>query len=277
MRRYFQCAGFFAVTIFLVLAIKALNPPSLDYKIDYSVTIDCIEGNLSGISYNPDSGDFFVISNYPEEIIEITNKGECLNQYPLLGFTDTEDLFYLGDNKFLLVQERQQTIDLMEIKPDQIEHLQSLALRIDAQSNKGLEGITYNQQSNSIFFVNERPQKLLKVVSWTPMSGFKKVETVNSFTAELLLKDYSAVTDSGQSLLLLSDQSSRLLELDYDGRVKARFDLLADEAGDSSLNQPEGIAMDTQKNIYVVSEPNLLYVYKKNQLLKAGSLVFNAD
>ena len=168
MWKIFQHSSYIILSFLILVAVKSLNPPALDYQIDYFVTIDCINQNLSGISFNPESGNFFVIANSPESIVEISATGVCLNKYPLHGFEDTEDLYYLGEDKFLLVQERQQTVDLMKIDGNNIIHMQSLALNIDTQPNKGLEGVTYNASSNEMFIINEFPQQLLKVSDWQP-------------------------------------------------------------------------------------------------------------
>ena len=275
MQRKLKHCSYVFVSLLLVFVVKSINPPNLDYDLHSSLTIDCVQRNLSGITYNPDNGNFFVVSNEPETIIEITPTGECLAQYPLTGYEDTEDLFYIGDNRMLLVQERQRTVDLVELDLDQITHLQSLALRVESKPNKGLEGISYNSDSNSMFLVSEWPQQLLKVTAWEPMKGFGEVESVATFWSSYLLGDYSSVTDTGRSLFLLSDYSSRMLELDYDGSVKASLKLKSHANEDSALYQAEGIAMDYDESIYVVSEPNLLYIYKKNQLEGAGYLVDN--
>lgn len=123
-----------------------------------------------------------------------------------------------------------------------------------------------------MFVINEHPQQLFKVSSWQPMQGFGAVQTVETFWSSFLLGDYSSITDSGSSLFLLSDDSSRLLELDYDGSIRASLRLKSQANGDSILPQAEGVAIDGDENIYIVSEPNLLFVYRKNQLKRAGFL-----
>lgn len=266
MRRKLIHCSYVIVSLLLVYLLKSINPPALDYSIHYSTELQCIDYNLSGITYNPDSGNFFVISNGPEIIVEITPTGKCLRQYPLTGYEDTEDLFYIGDNRMLLVQERQGTVDLLDFSSSRLAHMQSLALRVVVKPNKGLEGVSYNSGSKSIFVVTEQPGKLFKLSGWEPMKGFSGPEPVTTFWSSYLLGDFSSVTDTGHSLILLSDVSSRLLELDYDGSVKASLNLKPRAFGESRVPQAEGVAMDNDENIYVVSEPNLLYVYKKNQL-----------
>ena len=275
MQRKIKHCSYGFVSLLLVFVVKSINPPTLDYHFHFASEVECVNVNLSGITFNADTGNFFVISNEPEMIAEITPTGQCLSQYPLIGYEDTEDLFYIGENRMLLVQERQHTVDLVRLDSNQITHLQSLALPADSEPNKGLEGILYNTSSNSMFMVSERPKRLLKVSAWEPMKGFGPVESVVSFWSSYLLGDYSSVTDSGDSLFLLSDYSSRLLELDYDGSVKASLNLKSQASGGADLFQAEGIAIDDEESIYVVSEPNLLYVYRKNQLNGAGFLANN--
>ncbi|MCJ2374054.1 SdiA-regulated domain-containing protein [Pseudomonas sp. RGM 3321] len=65
-------------------------------------------------------------------------------------------------------------------------------------------------------------------------------------------------------LLLLSDQSRSITELDGKGRfVSIRSLLGAFSDLQNSAPQPEGLTMDRDGNLYVVSEPNLFYKFSK--------------
>ena len=65
-------------------------------------------------------------------------------------------------------------------------------------------------------------------------------------------------------LLALSDESRLVLELDVDGRPISSLSLIKGQHGlRKSVPQAEGIAMDDEGTVYVVSEPNLFYVFKK--------------
>lgn len=65
-------------------------------------------------------------------------------------------------------------------------------------------------------------------------------------------------------MLVLSDQSRSINELDSAGRFVSVRSLLG---GISDLRrsapQPEGMTMDRDGNLYVVSEPNLFYKFSK--------------
>jgi uncharacterized protein YjiK len=65
-------------------------------------------------------------------------------------------------------------------------------------------------------------------------------------------------------LLALSDESRLILELDVDGRPLSTLSLSKGRQGlQKTVPQAEGIAMDDDSTMYLVSEPNLFYVFKK--------------
>ena len=65
-------------------------------------------------------------------------------------------------------------------------------------------------------------------------------------------------------LLALSDQSKLLLELDSAGKPVSSLSLFAGRHGLSrNVPQAEGVASDNAGNLYLISEPNLFYVFRK--------------
>ncbi|MCY1538880.1 putative protein YjiK [compost metagenome] len=72
-------------------------------------------------------------------------------------------------------------------------------------------------------------------------------------------------------LLVLSAQSNLLLELDEQGEPVSFISLLGGMNGlESRIPRAEGVAMDESGDIYVVSEPNLFYVFRKELVASAG-------
>jgi uncharacterized protein YjiK len=64
--------------------------------------------------------------------------------------------------------------------------------------------------------------------------------------------------------LALSDESRQIVELDTKGRAVGNVSLDKGSMGLSkNVPQAEGIAMDDEGTLYLVSEPNLFYVFKK--------------
>ena len=65
-------------------------------------------------------------------------------------------------------------------------------------------------------------------------------------------------------MLALSDESRLILELDVDGRPLSTMSLSKGRHGlQKTVPQAEGIAVDDDGALYLVSEPNLFYVFKK--------------
>ncbi|MNF18644.1 hypothetical protein D3C80_2228470 [compost metagenome] len=55
-----------------------------------------------------------------------------------------------------------------------------------------------------------------------------------------------------------------MIELDVDGRPISSLSLLGGMQGlERSVPQAEGVAMDEAGTLYLVSEPNLFYVFRK--------------
>ena len=80
------------------------------------------------------------------------------------------------------------------------------------------------------------------------------------------MRDFSslAIDQRTGHLLVLSDESRMLLELDPQGNPVSFISLAMVFNGlTRSIKQAEGVAMDAQGTIYIVSEPNLFYVFKK--------------
>ncbi len=82
----------------------------------------------------------------------------------------------------------------------------------------------------------------------------------------LFVRDISSLSYDARTghSLVLSDESRLLLELDAQGEPVSFISLVGGFNGLSdSIEQAEGVTMDAAGNIYVVSEPNLLYVFSK--------------
>jgi uncharacterized protein YjiK len=65
-----------------------------------------------------------------------------------------------------------------------------------------------------------------------------------------------------RNLLVVSDEAKLLAEVTCQGKRLGFMDLEKGFCGlTRDIPQPEGVAMDEERRIYVVSEPDLLYIY----------------
>jgi len=238
-----------------------------DYQADLiEHKIPGIDNNASGITFNHDSNTLWVIVNEPALLVELDLQFNLLRRIELKNFDDTEAVAYIGDDLYVIGDERTQTVILAKITDEtrQLDKktLKQLKINIYGESNKGLEGIAVEPASNTIYTVRERnPLKLLKISGFVDYQSMINIEIPEQIEAnDLFLDDLSGLhfDSSSNHLLILSDESKRLAEIDLQGHKVSYMEL-------DGIPQAEGVTMDNKGNLYIVSEPDLIYRYiKKN-------------
>lgn len=250
---------------------------------DYSVTIDArvvdpALKNLSAITYDYDQDRLLAVTNgAPMELLALSKAGEVQQRFPLVGFGDAEGLAYLGEGRVVIADEKQQRLSLVHLPAEgaslDAKHGHYLTLQLGARhNNKGFEGVTYDAVKDRLFVIKERDPRALYEVSGLVRSadahalGITLRDLAPWLSRSVFARDLSDGYYDGATghLLLLSDESKNITELDADGNLvslrslRAAFSDLAHDAP-----QAEGITLDTAGNLYVVSEPNLFYAFKK--------------
>lgn len=244
----------------------------------YAVKIEAhsvrgISNNLSGITYNPDTKSLWVITNGPTMLFELDVELNVKRQIILNNFDDTEGVVYIGEGRYLIADEYSQMITMATIHEDteslDRNKLRHLNINVDGNGNKGLEGITYDLTSKTIYTVRERdPMKLMKVEGFTKNLGSIDISVPEKISINnLYLDDLSGLhfEKKSQNLLLLSHESHMLAEVNLMGDKVSYIDLDANFNGlEKKIKQAEGVTMDNAGNLYIVSEPNLIYLYQKD-------------
>lgn len=245
---------------------------------DYQVTIEAkpitgVQQNLSGLTWNNDTKTLFAVVNNPAQIIELSTTGELLRTIQLNGFDDPEAVEYIGDNRFIIADERKQKIIKVIIDPDTKEitkeGLQQLTLGIGMTGNKGIEGLAWDFVNKKLYAAKERdPVHIYEVVGFpqSPNTSID-IEVANNPKRDrrLFIRDVSSLdfNQDYQHLLVLSDESKLIIEIDKKGRPISSLSLLVGHGLSKSIPQAEGMAMDDKNNLYLVSEPNLFYVFER--------------
>jgi uncharacterized protein YjiK len=233
--------------------------------------------NASGLTYVAETKSLFMVLNRPCYVIELTLDGKLKRAILLSGFNDTEGIVHAGGSTFYVAEERRGIICRVSIsrRTKRIDYADRKVLKLHVEGdadNKGLEGLAYDSERRRLFSVKEKhPLKLYQVDA--PKDSVKKSGTIK-FTnpwdldkSRLGLKDVSAVHYHAASghLLILSHESHCLVETTLDGTEVSRLSLTRGSAGlTDDVPQAEGITMDAAGNIYICSEPNLLYMFKKS-------------
>ena len=248
----------------------------------YKVVIEArpVEGlraDISALTYDPDRNSLYTVTNKNPELIELSLDGRILRRVPLVGFGDPEAVEYVGPGSFVITDEREQRLILVRLNDAtrflDAKDAEQLTLGIGLNGNKGFEGLAYDLGGKRLFVAKERDPMLIYEVHGFPHDNPEQPYAVHVVQdrkrdSRLFVRDLSSLQFDERSghLLALSDESRLVLELDVKGKPLSSLSLRKGFAGlQASVPQAEGIALDDAGTLYVVSEPNLFYVFKKTE------------
>ncbi|AZG88776.1 DNA-binding protein [Pseudomonas syringae pv. pisi str. PP1] len=237
--------------------------------------IDGLQDDVSGLSYDPDRKSLFTVTNQNPELVELSLDGRVLRRIPLVGFGDAEAVEYIKPGTYVISDERR--LRLIQIHVDDntksldAAQAEQLTLGITASGNKGYEGLAYDSVGKRLFVARERdPVQIIEVRGFpktnTEAPGNLQVISNSKRDGRLSVRDLSSLQfdETSGHLLALSDESKRILELDTSGHPIGSGSLAKGAMGLSKdVPQAEGMAMDAEGALYLVSEPNLFYVFRK--------------
>jgi uncharacterized protein YjiK len=237
--------------------------------------VEGLDDDISALTYDPDRKTLFTVTNARPELIELSLDGRILRRIPLTGFGDPEAVEYVGPNSYVITDERQQRLIRVRLDDDTMfldaGDAEQLSLGIGLNGNKGFEGLAYDSVGKRLFVAKERDPMLIYEVHGFPHDNPEKPYAVHVVQdrkrdSRLFVRDLSSLQFDERSghLLALSDESRLVLELDVEGRPLSTLSLRKGRHGlQATVPQAEGIAMDEAGTIYLVSEPNLFYVFKQ--------------
>jgi len=237
--------------------------------------VEGLDDDISALTYDPDRKTLFTVTNARSELIELSLEGRILRRIPLTGFGDPEAVEYVGPNSYVITDERQQRLIRVRLEDDTMfldaGDAEQLSLGIGLNGNKGFEGLAYDSAGKRLFVAKERDPMLIYEVHGFPHDNPAKPYAVHVVQdrkrdSRLFVRDLSSLQFDERSghLLALSDESRLVLELDVEGRPLSTLSLRKGSQGlRATVPQAEGIAMDEAGTIYLVSEPNLFYVFKQ--------------
>lgn len=243
------------------------------YRVEReALPIPGVENNASGITFSPVSQSLFVVINRPAMLVELNLELQPIREIPLEAFADPEAIAYAGQQQFIITDEREQGVVMVEITPATQTINKGdwpmLQLNLNGRTNKGFEGVAVDRKNKMIYVVKERdPLQLLQITGFINGNQQVAVNTSQQIAIEEFdMNDLSGLHFDPRSgnLLVLSDESQLVAEIELSGKLMSYMDLEAGFNGlKQSIPQAEGITMDEQGNLYIVSEPNLIYRYHK--------------
>ena len=247
-------------------------------KVDKTINLPEIGGNLSGITYNYDTGTYFLIQNNYGQMFEYDRDFKRLRVIKLINLEDddTEGIVYLGKGQFAISSETnkiliinvmagQTTVDCKASRPD----VQMFTLPSPSKDNKGLEGVCYSAfggKGAGVFYAvqENKPKRVFKFdrpLSTADMK-YRDLGVMEPYAVDVIFKhrmsDLSdcVFDDSNAHLIVLSHESSRLMELEANSNIVKTLDL------PTVAPQYEGVTIGPAGELVLVSEPNMVVIMK---------------
>jgi uncharacterized protein YjiK len=234
-----------------------------DYTLTGSYALPSgLASEASAVTWNWTTDTLFVLGDEGEALVEVSKTGALLSSMTLTGFGDTEGLTYIGGSQFVLTEERLRSAYLLNYMANASVargSLQVADLGSDT-GNTGIEGISYDPIDGSFITVKEdTPQEVNK--NTITFGGSATVTSL--FTPSLGMSDLSDVqvlstaTTAGSAdrdnLLILSQESSKLLEVSRTGAILSQLDLATLGLPDTT----EGVTIDRSGIVYLVAEEGI--------------------
>jgi uncharacterized protein YjiK len=231
------------------------------------------KGETSGLTYNPATDTLFTVTGRNPELVELSLAGDVLRRITLTGFSNPEGVEVIDGGRLAIIDERIRTLTAVSLT-DETTSLDSsdypsFDLGFADAGNKGFEGIAWDALNQRVLLGKERGPLGLFSLAIPDLDGYTSQEPVEALPAgNLFVRDISSLSHDARTghMLVLSDESRLLLEVDAQGEPVSFISLIGGLNGlHSSIKQAEGVTMDAAGNIYIVGEPNLLYVFSKDQ------------
>ncbi|MDF9754016.1 SdiA-regulated domain-containing protein [Pseudomonas hunanensis] len=243
--------------------------PSYVVDIDAKPLPGMERDEASDLAFNPHTRSLFAVMGKHPFLVELTLDGDVLRKIPLVGWSNPEGVAVLEDGQIAIVDERNHDLTLVKVDAGTTSlnraDYQPYDLGDADEGNKGFEAIAWDLMRQRLVIGAERPPRMFiwNTDGRNPLKGQKQPLASD----ELDLRNLSALGIDPRTghLLALSADSNMLLELDEKGEQVSFMTLLGGFNGlADTIPRAEGVAMDDQGNLYMVSEPNLFYRFKKN-------------
>jgi len=272
--RLFERAWFNLHTLWQPVSSEAIGLDQYRVTIE-ARPIDGLDDDVSALTYDPVRKSLFTVTNKNSELVELSLEGKILRRIALVGFGDPEAVEYISADTYVITDERQQRLIKIHLEADttflDAEDAEQMTLGVHMSGNKGFEGLAYDSVGKRLFVAKERDPMLIYEVHGFPHFKPDKTYAVHVINnpkrdAGMFVRDLSSLQYDERSghLLALSDESRLIIELDVDGRPLSTMSISGGRQGlQKTVPQAEGIAMDDDGTLYLVSEPNLFYVFKK--------------
>jgi len=245
------------------------------YSLPVGTGTNLLAEEASGVTYNKDTDTLFVVGDSGTSVTQVTKKGVLIDSMTLAAdpakaqgtyFYDPEGIAYVGNNKFVLVEERFRQLNEFTYTPNTT--LGAAGVRTvklgTTIANIGIEGISFDPKTGGYLAVKESGplgvfQTTVDFAAGTASNGSATTEnSVNLFDPSKIglsaINDVFSLSNNLPStagdyshMLILSASAGKIVKMDRSGNLLGTLVI-------GSAAQNEGLTMDNAGNIYVVSE-----------------------
>lgn len=248
------------------------------YSLPVGSGTNLLAQEASGVTYNQDTGTLFVVGDGGTSVVQVTKQGVLIDSMTLAQdpskaaccqgtyFYDPEGIAYIGNGKFVLVEERFRQVNEFTYVPNTT--LAGAGVRVvklgTTIGNVGIEGIAFDPSTNGYVAVKENGpmgafQTSIDFAAGTASNGSPTTENSTNlfdpakigFTA---INDVFALSNivppsaaDYSHLLILSASAGKVVKMDRSGNLLGTLTV-------GATAQNEGMVMDNSGNLYVVSE-----------------------
>ena len=243
---------------------------------DYTAVIDAKalpgmeKDEASDLAYSPLTKTLFSVMGKNPFLVELTLEGDVLRKIPLDGWSNPEGLTVMENGLLAIVDERNHVLTVVKIDANTQRlnraDFPQYDLGVSKDQNKAFEAIAWDPRRQQLLLGEERPPAMFiwKSDGSQVLTGEKQKVPSD----ELDLRNLSALSvdpRTGHTLVLSAD-SHMWLELDELGEQVSFMTLLGGFNGlKETIPRAEGVAIDEQGTLYMVSEPNLFYRFEKTK------------
>lgn len=243
---------------------------------DYQAVIDAKplpgmeKDEASDLAYDPRTKTLFAVMGRNPFLVELSLQGDVLRKIALVGWSNPEGVTVMENGVLGIVDERRHNVTLVKVDADtrqlDFSDYPSYDLGPSKNQNKAFEAITWDKRNQQLVLGIERPAQLFTWASDGSQTLAGDKQKLPS--SELDIRNLSALSVDPRTghLLVLSADSHLLLELDEKGEQVSFMTVLGGFNGlKKTIPRAEGVTMDENGTLYMVSEPNLFYRFEKQK------------
>lgn len=238
----------------------------------------------SAVTYNWDTDTLFVVGDGGTTVVQIDKTGHLIDSMMLAAgsspqgteFYDTEGLTYVGDGRFVITEERYRQANLFTYAAGTtLTRAMVRTVKLGTTiGNVGIEGLSFDPANGHFVFAKEKTpghvfDSAIDFVAGVATNGSPTTtESTPLFDPALAsLLDFSDVfalsnlpslegDDSFDELLILSQESGQIVQVDRSGQVQHRMTLRTDATDTLTIADMtvEGLTMDRDGFLYLVNE-----------------------